>query len=402
MKKIFIILCLNISFLVASGIKLSPISPAYNIFIDLETSSCNNECLDKLYEKEFFFSFLSRIRLNTADIENQERFKKLMAIIQSSVKTDENLVKIAVLLPQKNIHRFAISTVNSIYAYLFLRNVNFKVEVFNSYDEQEESLKKMLDEIMLKNYKFVIAPLTNKGVNFINSYNSSLLIFIPTLNKSSVFSENQNVFFGGIDYEEQVKKLLEISASKVAIFSDGSELGAGLDMMIRKNAQMISYENQIVGSKFNLKPMLKSNFRLNNASIFLNMPLVKSSLLASQIRAYELNPFNILSTQINYHPMLLTLTQYLDRKNMYIANSISKSTPQLVIANELLGNDIEYDWVNYAVNLGMDFFYTNFINTATTPLFEERMINNQIEYQINIIKPSIYKFELYMPSEEVY
>lgn len=402
MKKIFLILCLSMSFLVASGTKLSSIPPAYSIFIDLEIKDCDNSCLDKLYEKEFFFSFLSRFRQDIANNQNQKKFKKLMSIMQSGIKAHEDLTRIAILLPQKNIHRYAISTVNSVYAYLFLKNINFKVEVFNSYDEKEESLKKALDEIMLKGYKFVIAPLTNKGVNFINSYNNSLLIFIPTLNKTSVFTENSNVFFGGIDYEEQVKKLLEISNQKVAIFSDGSELGAGIDMMIRKNASMISYENQILGSKFNLKPMLASNYRLNNASIFLNMPLVKSSLLASQIRSFDIKPFNILSTQINYHPMLLTLTQYNDRKNMYIANSISKSIPQITLSNEILGNDIEYDWVNYAVNLGMDFFYTNFINTAANPIFEERMINNQIEYKINIIKPSVYKFELFISGEEVY
>jgi SRSO17 transposase len=125
----------------------------------------------------------------------------------------------------------------------------------------------------------------------------------------------------------------------------------------------------------------------------MNTPLVKTSLIASQLRVYDIEPYALLSTQINYNPMLLTLTQYADRKEFFIANSIGKSTVNMEELNSLFGHDIVYDWVNYSTSVGIDYFYTHYFVPTASRNFNENIVENQVEYDISIVKPKRYKFE---------
>ena len=76
----------------------------------------------------------------------------------------------------------------------------------------------------------------------------------------------------------------------------------------------------------------------------------------SQLTLYDANATNILSTQINYDPLLFSMTQYKDRKTMIIANSITSQNNVFIETNSLLGNDIVYDWINYTTTIGVDYF----------------------------------------------
>ena len=56
----------------------------------------------------------------------------------------------------------------------------------------------------------------------------------------------------------------------------------------------------------------------------------------SQLTLYDTNATNVLSTQINYDPLVLSMTQYEDRKNMIIANSITQNNNILIETNSFL------------------------------------------------------------------
>ena len=155
----------------------------------------------------------------------------------------------------------------------------------------------------------------------------------------------------------------------------------------------IVYGKNISSSRVSFKRIMKKNKKLQESSIFMNTPLVKTSLIASQLRYYELEPYALLSTQINYNPMLLTLTQYEDRKNFYIANSIGKSTVSMKEFNSLLGHDIVYDWVNYATSIGIDYFYTRFFIPVSSSAFKEIVKDRQVQYDVSIIQPKRYSFK---------
>jgi SRSO17 transposase len=391
MKKFFLLVCF-VSSLFAVGTKISHIPAAKTVFIDLDESVCDEACLASYLQNNEIFSFLSKYHGAVEDEEIKNRYIYFQALFR--IVSDESMsIKVAILVPQKSIRRYAITTVNSIVAYMLSKNHDFEVSVFNSIDEEESSIKEAIEEIKRQNHQYVIAPVTIKGAQELVKYSQNLLIYIPTLHLNEFNNLNSNIIFGGIDYEEQVSRLLKYSNSKVSLFWDGSLLGENLNEIIKKQVPHISYEQAIDNSKVNFKRIFKDNNKLNNSSIFLNTPLVRTSLIASQLRFYEREPYSLLSTQINYNPLILTLTQFEDREKLYIANSIGKTSTKLEEINALFGHNIVYDWVNYSASIGVDYIYTRHLLPTENQEFREKIEDNQVIYDISIVKPKRYKFE---------
>ena len=92
------------------------------------------------------------------------------------------------------------------------------------------------------------------------------------------------------------------------------------------------------------------------------------------------------------------MTQYGDRKNMIVANSISINKDMITEANALLSNDIVYDWINYSTTVGIDLFFNAITNTPRE--YPLSLVNNQISYPINLVKPSYARFVDYKSTEE--
>ncbi|DAB33964.1 MAG TPA: hypothetical protein CFH82_07795 [Sulfurospirillum sp. UBA12182] len=391
MKKFFLLVCF-VSSLFAVGTKISHIPAAKTVFIDLDESVCDEACLASYLQNNEIFSFLSKYHGAVEDEEIKNRYIYFQALFR--IVSDESMsIKVAILVPQKSIRRYAITTVNSIVAYMLSKNHDFEVSVFNSVDEEESSIKEAIEEIKRQNHQYVIAPVTIKGAQELVKYSQNLLIYIPTLHLNEFNNLNSNIIFGGIDYEEQVSRLLKYSNSKVSLFWDGSLLGENLNEIIKKQVPHIGYEQAIDNSKVNFKRIFKDNNKLNNSSIFLNTPLVRTSLIASQLRFYEREPYSLLSTQINYNPLILTLTQFEDREKLYIANSIGKTSTKLEEINALFGHNIVYDWVNYSASIGVDYIYTRHLLPTENQEFREKIEDNQVIYDISIVKPKRYKFE---------
>lgn len=389
--RIFFCFILLISSLFASGSKVSHIPPVQNVFIDLDENLCNENCLQEYLQNGEIFSFLSKYNNLVEDENLKNQFYTYQALFRNSLY-ESSTIHIAMLIPQKSIRRYAISTVNSIIAYLLSKNSNFELKVFNSGDEEKDSILNALKQIKQENYQYLIAPVTQKGAVPLLENSQNLLVYIPTLNINEFESVDSNVIFGGIDYKAQIFKLLSYANDKVSIFSDGSLLSDNLTTLIKEKSPNIYYEATINNSRMSFKKLLQDNKRIDDSSIFMNTPLVKTSLIASQFRVYDKKPYVLLSTQINYNPLLLTLTQYEDRENLYIANSIGKTSPRMVETNSLFGHNIVYDWVNYATSVGMDYIFTHYLDPTQSREFHEEIDNNQIMYDISIYKAKRYKF----------
>ena len=385
-----LVLVASLAFAVSD--KLASIPPAQSIFIDLSTDTCDASCLQDLAQNEQYFTFLSLYDPALGNDTTKELYTTLNVAFRIDAQGSTKAVKIALLVPQKRIRGYAMTTVNTVNAYLLYRNHHYELEVFNSMDETPEALQKELDAIRAKKFTYVIAPLTQEGANYLVDHSEGLTVYIPTVHKSLVNHSPSNVLFGGIDYQHQIETLNQFANSNVSTFSDGSLLGQSLDQMVKDVAPAIRYHQEIQNSKVSFKAMLKDNVKLMDSSIFLNMPLVKTSLLASQLRVYGIEPHALLSTQINYHPMLLTLTQYEDRKELYIGNAIDFVPGELRVMNALLGHSIEYDWVNYATSIGIDHFYSHYFNAGSTPLFKETILDGQVQYKTLIMKADRYRF----------
>ena len=113
-------------------------------------------------------------------------------------------------------------------------------------------------------------------------------------------------------------------------------------------------------------------------------------MIMSQLTLYDTNATNVLSTQINYDPLILSMTQYEDRKNMIIANSITQNNNILIDTNSLLGNDIVYDWINYTTTVGVDYFFS--LATREDREYNIALEDNQMIYPIELLNPAKYRF----------
>jgi aryl-phospho-beta-D-glucosidase BglC (GH1 family) len=92
------------------------------------------------------------------------------------------------------------------------------------------------------------------------------------------------------------------------------------------------------------------------------------------------------------------MTQYQDRKNMIIANSITQNNDVLIETNSILGNDIVYDWINYTTTVGIDYF--SYIINGQKREYDIENLNNQMIYPIKLLQPSVSKFVPYKSSSK--
>ena len=329
----------------------------------------------------------------TTPSETTEQAPTNTPIIPMSLSQNGTMIKIAVLIPQKTIKKYAITSVNSVMSYLLYRNYSFDMNVFNSNDEKDESITKALADIKAGGYHFIIAPVTPIGAGLIAQKVSDTVVFIPTVHKSALPNAGSNILFGGIDYEQQMALLAPHANERVGIFEDGSGLSMQLSALAKQNnSSRVFYEKRVENAKVNFKQLFQGNSSLSGASLYLNTPLVTSSLIASQLRANKIRPYALLSTQINYNPMLLTLTQYEDRDDMFIANSIQRAPAPLEETNALFGHDIVYDWVNYSTSIGIDLLAAHFFDSLGNRAFKENISNNQVVYNTTIVKPAPHAF----------
>lgn len=395
MKKIFLILCLCFGIIFAKEQKLVDVKPAENFYPKISTQECDSNCLLELLEARLYLSFLSEF----VDQHDQFLSNIYAKLLNSITDFDKNLqkitsVKLAIIIPEKTIKSYSNTIINSSIAYLLSQRAEIKVKVFLTGTEDNDKIRSTLEQVQVQGYQYAIAALTLKGVNQLKDYSGDMKIFIPTLHKNNVsFSNlNKNIIFGSIDYDAQVLALLNKANSDIAAFSDGSMLSSNLNSrVLEQNANTRFY--RVEGEKLDFYRLLRSQGSLNNASIFLNTPLIKTALISSQLRVYNIQPFVLLSTQINYNPTFLSLTQEGDRKNFILANSIDNHDDNLSYLNEIFNQSIDYNWIAYATSIGTDYFYTQFLNTESNSLFDEKIQNSQILYKVRLMKGSKASFE---------
>ncbi|NPA65864.1 MAG: hypothetical protein GXO11_03180 [Epsilonproteobacteria bacterium] len=417
MKKIFVQLSLALSVsLFAQSYTISQIPLPKTYIFNLSPYECNEDCLEEYLQKGMVFSFLANINDTNVSREKLLEMKNIyVSIFNLGASTIAKQIRIAMLIPYKKIGKYATTTTNAVFAYLMTKNYSFELKSFSIESESYEDIQQAFEEIEEEGFKYVIAPLTYQGLEQLFALGVEQNIYIPTINKEDLEDIPENFYFGGIDYKEQSKVLLQHAASPLVIFYDTSYTGEKLrDIQksifldhVEDNTDLFTdnYEQEddkkvfifpVSSHNSNLKNILKDNDDLNNSSVVLDTPLVKSGLIMSQLTLYDVNTTNILSTQINYDPLLLSITQYEDRKQMIIANSITEKNDILIETNALLKNDISYDWINYTTTIGIDYFFS--MIAGTQRVYKIPLINNQVIYPIELKVPSYSSFVPYSSS----
>ncbi len=427
MRKFTFLFLLLATWLYAQSYIVSTIPLPKSYVQNLDPYPCDETCLNELVAHDQIFSFLAHAQ---GKVENQQlNDARLIYVSLFNIGSfmHSTHLRIALLLPSKLIGRYAASTTNSVFSYMLTKNRDFTLKTFQIDDESPQTIHEALQSIQKEQFFYVIAPLTRNGVQSVIDIDPEINVFFPTMNKNEIESDSPSLYFGGIDYAAQMEKLIRESTEPLVIFYDNSSLGKRLrdytkDAYLSMIQEDDAYESPLyvdasrpqdhravprkkvftypIGKQTsNLERQLKGNEKIQDASFFLNTPIIKSGLVMSQLTLYDVNVTNILSTQINYDPLILSITQAKDRHNMIIANSIGLKNNILIESNSLLDNDIVYDWINYATTVGTDYFY--FVITKSKREYELPMVANQIVYPISLVQPSYSRFTPYIQYDDL-
>ncbi|WP_345984372.1 hypothetical protein WCX49_06960 [Sulfurimonas sp. HSL-1656] len=390
---------------VVSGI---PLPKTY--VLNLDPYECDTDCLEDLVEHEQFFSLLAQMPEPVEDEALNEQRLIYVALFNIDGAVIGTGVRFALLLPERVIGRYAASTTNSVLAYLLGKNRDFELKTFNIGGESPEEIRAGLSDVSQEHFHYVIAPFTKQGADTLVQMRPRCSVYVPTVNIADVNAteleeSGGRFYFGGINYKEQIGKLLENATPPLVIFYDQSALGEELksaaesaylerfadeDPRSFDAAGRTIYAYPIDKRTTNLKHILDQNEKLQHGTFLLNTPLVKSAMIMSQLTLYDANATQVLATQIGYNSMLFDITQPQDRENMLVANSIGAQNGVLVESNKLLQNDIEYDWINYATTLGIDYFYS--LAAGSPREYTVPIEDNQVAYPVTIYRAGISRF----------
>ncbi|WP_107686501.1 hypothetical protein [Campylobacter concisus] len=361
---------------------LSSIPPAKITYINLEPEFCDNACLNELIKADLLASFMARFE--PAKIDDNTLLELYISLGGEAILKVNKSGKIAVIIPQKIIKSYANVVSNAVLSYVLKQDADIEIKFINSNDESPQSLTNAMQTARAQGFNYFIAALTSNGANIINSLVlSNELIYIPSVHSSFIINPKPNLIFGGIDYKEQISALLAYSNEKIVAFDDGSSLGQKLNEYVRMQSSDY-HEASIVGKDINLNDTLSKKSKFDNASIFLNIPIVKTSLVATQMRGFEIKPYALLSTQINFLPNIFNAIAQRDRQNLFIANSLNPINDLFLGLGDLFDVDFRYSQIGYSSAFGAEYIYTNFIDKSADRIFTERVENSQVLYGVKI------------------
>ncbi|MBL3520868.1 hypothetical protein H0A43_10305 [Arcobacter lanthieri] len=309
------------------------------------------------------------------------------SIVMSDIDGAKAKVKIAFVYPSSLVSKYAKNSINTVSGYLSYIKANYNLVVIDSSNESLDSITKAFDKVKEEGITKVIALYTPNAMNNINKVAlDDILVYLPLIEKKESLEINDNLIFGSISYEEQLKKLSYYSDGVNVLFYQDTYLGNKLKNSYESVVQGTIVRKEIKRNETNFRSIVVDS-RLRNSSLFLNTDIVKSSLILSQLRANDIYPKFIFSTQINYDPVLMTLTQDKDRERLVLANSIENIDNNL--KDEILsyGGNIIYEWVDYSTLVGI-----NYLINGNNRYIPTKIVENQAVYTPRLFKSTEYGF----------
>ncbi len=371
--------------LLAGGRYLSPVPLPKSYFIDLETYPCDNYCLQEHLQNGEIFSFLAKS--SPQNIEGlQKEYQTYATLFGTPSFLPTHHIRVTILSSHL-LAPYSDTVVKSLIAYFLQKEITYQIRTV-VYDK-EDQIQDLVDQAYQSD--LIILPLDFDHKEVLSTLSSEVPIFVPTLHRSFVSQADNHIFFGGADYTGQLDRLLQLAQKRVALFYlEHSTLSRLLSTHILQKPDILAKEYPIDTTVSNLKNYLENNKELNQSSVVLNTPIVKTALILSQLTLYDIEPKNKLSTQINYSPRLFTLTQPRDRHDLILASSISTLPPKTAGALEALGIDSHFDWLGYASFVGSDIFFSKFLGFQRES--QERLIDHQIGYDITLWRSERFSF----------
>lgn len=292
-------------------------------------------------------------------------------------------VNLAFVYPT-NLSKYAKSSLNTVAGYLSFKNAQYNLVVVEISDENTNNIERTFSKLKDSGVTNVIALFSPRAINSLNKFvNSDFKVYLPLIEKKDSLENNDNLIFGSISYEEQLKKLSYYSNGNNVLFYQDTFLSRNIKKAY-DNVVSSGIEREVKNSEKNFKGLIGG---LSGSSLYLNLDVVKSSLVLSQLRASDIYPDFIFGTQANYDLNLLTLTQDEDRKKLIIANSIANIDKRLKDEINSMGADLNFSWVDYSTLVGV-----NYLLNGNNSLIPTKIENNEAIYTPRLFKATSYGF----------
>lgn len=323
-------------------------------------------------------------------IENSTENKVMDKVVDNQIEIDTTKVKmkVAFLYPSSLVSKYAKSSIGTVSGYLSHQNSDYELMVIDTESESSASISSAFEKVRNANIKNVIALFTPSSIGTLNSVVSNdLKVYLPLIEKRDVSSSNSSLIFGSISYDNQIKKLTDYSSSNNVMFYQDSYLGSKLRKSYDSLVSDVRYRKEISKNENNFKGIV-TGAGLSNSTLFLNTDIVKTSMILSQLRSYDVYPKVVLSTQLNYDPLLMTLTQNQDREKLIVANSIDVVDKELRDEISTFGGNIQYEWVDYSTLVGINYLYYG----KNSSLVPTKIENNQAIYNPRLFSCTEFGF----------
>lgn len=316
---------------------------------------------------------------DTEEMNSSESFVENKIDIQ--IDKTKAKMQLAFIYPS-SVSKYARSSLNTISGYLSYQKADYNLLVIDCENESYDKISSAFSKVQQEGITNVVALFTPNAISTLNKVVSSdLKVYLPLIEKKDSLESNDGLIFGSISYDEQLKKLSYYSAGNNAMFYQDTYLGLKLKRSYDSIIGDAVVRKEIGKNERNFKSIV-NDYRLRNSSLFLNTDLVKTSLILSQLRAYDVFPRIIFSTQLNYDPMLMVLTQDKDREKLVIANSIDNVDTKLKDEITTFGGNITYEWVDYSTLVGVNYLFNN----GNSSLIPTQVANNEVIYTPRLFK----------------
>ena len=218
--------------------------------------------------------------------ENINPFEEV-DIIENEMPNIDNsrAMKLAFIYPSKIVSKYAKSSMNTVLGYFDYKNINYEIKVFDTISEDQESINKAFISAKKEGFTNVIALFTPRVMDLLHTIDTNdLKVYLPLTNKNNIELSNDNFIYGGMSYADQIRKLLEYSNPNNMMFYQSSFLGDKLKSLYESLAPKIKAVKEIKKKRNYFKGIVK-DYRIKNSTLFLNTPIVKTSIVLSQLRA---------------------------------------------------------------------------------------------------------------------